>query len=161
MWVPASVIHLWTLSVLCAAWLKEAERRATASDTRGLRTAAHCALITPMLLIILIGCDNAPRSESSQVVGGHPQRGLELIQDYGCGTCHTIPGIGGADGNVGPPLAGLGERLYIAGVLRNTPDNLIYRIRYPQRVLPRGAMPNMGVGAQDARDIAAYLYTLH
>ncbi len=66
MWVPASVIYLWTLSVLCAAWLKEAERRATASDTRGLRTAAHCALITPMLLIILIGCNNAPRSESSQ-----------------------------------------------------------------------------------------------
>jgi cytochrome c1 len=33
-------------------------------------------------------------------------------------------------------------------------------IQRPQEVDPKNAMPNMGVTDQDARDIAAYLYTL-
>jgi cytochrome c len=50
--------------------------------------------------------------------------------------------------------------LYVAGVLANTPDNLIQCIRNPPDVDPRTAMPNLGIGEPDARDIAAYLYTL-
>jgi cytochrome c1 len=65
-----------------------------------------------------------------------------------------------ADGNVGPPLTRFGDRTYIAGMLRNTPPNLIRWIREPQAVIPGNAMPNMGISEVDARDIAAYLYTL-
>jgi cytochrome c1 len=65
-----------------------------------------------------------------------------------------------ANGNVGPPLARIGDRTYIAGMLRNTPANVVRWIREPQAVIPGNAMPNMGVSEADARDIAAYLYTL-
>src|SRR5918911_1170581 len=59
-----------------------------------------------------------------------------------------------------PPLAGLAGRAYIAGVLPNTPDNLIRWIQNPPGIDEKTAMPNVGVTARDARNIAAYLYTL-
>lgn len=94
------------------------------------------------------------------VVGGHAERGAALITTYGCGACHTVPGVKGARGNVGPPLTRFGDRTYVAGMLRNSPANLIRWIRDPQGVVPGNAMPNMGVTEADARDLAAYLYTL-
>jgi len=82
------------------------------------------------------------------------------MRKYGCQTCHTVPGVVGANGLVGPPLAGIASRSYIAGVLPNAPDNMLAWIRDPQRVDPKTAMPNTGVTPSDARHIAAYLYTL-
>lgn len=95
-----------------------------------------------------------------RVVGGSARRGPALMEAYGCAACHTVPGIRNANGNVGPPLTRFGDRTYIAGMLRNTPENLIRWIRVPQSVVPGNAMPNMGVTDAQARDIAAYLYTL-
>ncbi len=95
-----------------------------------------------------------------EVPGGDPERGPELMQKYGCITCHTVPGVAGANGNVGPPLTDWADRVYIAGLLQNNPDNLISWIQNPQAVVPGNAMPVLGVSDQDARDIAAYLYTL-
>lgn len=94
------------------------------------------------------------------VPGGDPDRGRQRLTQYGCAACHTIPGIRNANGNVGPPLTRIGDRTYIAGVLNNTPANMVRWIRSPQGVVPGNAMPNMGVSEADARDIAAYLYTL-
>ena len=65
------------------------------------------------------------------------------------------------DAEVGPPLDRYGRRVYIAGRLPNTPENLTAWLRAPQRYEPGGAMPDLGVTDRDARDIAAYLYTLH
>jgi cytochrome c len=56
--------------------------------------------------------------------------------------------------------AGIGERSMIAGEAPNTPENLIRWIENPQSIEPNTAMPNLGVGDQAARDMAAYLYTL-
>ncbi len=95
-----------------------------------------------------------------RVVGGNAEHGPSLIVAYGCAACHTVPGVKGARGNVGPPLTRFGDRTYIAGMLRNTPANLVRWIRDPQGVVPGNAMPNMGVTEAEARDIAAYLYTL-
>jgi cytochrome c2 len=92
--------------------------------------------------------------------GGDPAHGAALIRNYGCGACHQIPGIADADGLVGPPLSNVGVRVYLAGMLRNTPDNLVFWLRYPQRIVPGNVMPDMGITAPEARDIAAYLYTL-
>lgn len=100
----------------------------------------------------------AADSNTSGAAGA--KRGAALIRQYGCGTCHTIPGIADARGQVGPPLTGIGSRVYIAGMLRNTPDNLALWIRNPQAIVPGVVMPNMGIDAQNARDIAAYLATL-
>jgi cytochrome c1 len=66
----------------------------------------------------------------------------------------------GADGLVGPPLAGVGGRAYIAGVLTNTPDHLIRWIVDPVGVDPLTAMPMTGVSEREARDIATFLYTV-
>jgi hypothetical protein len=52
------------------------------------------------------------------------------------------------------------QRVFIAGVLTNQPDNMIRWIENPPGIDAKTAMPNMGVTARDARDIASYLYTL-
>ncbi len=90
---------------------------------------------------------------------GNPHHGAYLVEYYGCGGCHTIAGIPNAVGVVGPPLNDFAQRIYIAGMLRNTPDNLMRWIENPQGVVPGNVMPNMGISPPDARDIAAYLYT--
>jgi mono/diheme cytochrome c family protein len=91
---------------------------------------------------------------------GNPQAGAKALQQYMCVTCHQIPGIVGASRHVGPPLNGIATRTYIAGVLPNSPANLIHWIRNPTSVDPLSAMPDLGVSEKDARDMAAYLYTL-
>lgn len=99
-------------------------------------------------------------SMASAGTGGNPARGAALIQDYGCGRCHTIPGIRAADGVVGPPLFFFSRRVYIAGEVPNTPENLIRWVRNPPAIEPGTAMPVLGLDEQQARDVAAYLYTL-
>ncbi len=91
---------------------------------------------------------------------GDARHGAELIATLGCGGCHGIDGIAGAIGNVGPPLSHVGTRVYLAGVLENTPANMVAWLRHPQRIVPRNAMPDIGLDERDARDIAAYLYEL-
>ena len=97
---------------------------------------------------------------AAAIVGGDPDRGRNDIRRFGCGSCHTIPGVTGANSLVGPPLTGIAERVYIAGVLPNNGDNMIRWLMDPQKVDSLTAMPKLGVGEAEARDIAAYLYTL-
>lgn len=92
--------------------------------------------------------------------GGSAARGSAAIARYGCGSCHIIPGVSGASGLVGTPLSGIGSRVYIAGVLQNTPENMVRWIENPPAVDEHTVMPNLGVTHQDAIDIAGYLYTL-
>lgn len=113
-----------------------------------------------MAILLLHGCADTSGAPTYKVNDGNAKRGRVLIAQYGCGSCHSVPGVSGARGKVGPPLMDFGERVYVAGMLRNTPDNLIYWLRNPQRVVPGNAMPNMGVTDRDARDLAAFLYTL-
>ena len=89
------------------------------------------------------------------------ERGRLALTQYACNACHTIPGITSASPQVGPPLKGLASRRLIAGKLVNTPDNLVNWLRHPKAVKPLTAMPDMGVSEADARDMAAYLATLH
>jgi cytochrome c len=109
--------------------------------------------------LIALGC-RGPEETARRLTGGEPARGPVLIRKYGCQTCHTIPGVPGADGMVGPPLDRIASRTYLAGRLPNTPENLMRWIRDPQGISSGTAMPQMGVTEQDGRDIAAYLYTL-
>jgi cytochrome c2 len=91
---------------------------------------------------------------------GNPTRGAVLIAKEGCGSCHSIRDIVGAHGRVGPPLDNIADRSYIAGILPNTPENLVAWVETPQRFVPGNVMPDMGLSRRDAQDIAAYLYTL-
>lgn len=124
------------------------------------------------LVVVLVALSLAPLAtscsrtaeadarEAAEMTGGDPSRGPDLMRKYGCQSCHTIPGVVGADGLVGPPLDGIASRSYIGGVLPNAPDNMLRWIRDPKAVDPLTAMPNTGVTASDARHIVAYLYTL-
>lgn len=100
------------------------------------------------------GCD----ADHDWKVGvGNAERGKLALREYACDSCHTIAGVVGPDAMVGPPLQNISERRYIAGVLLNTPDNMIVWIRHPQDVRPLTAMPDMGVSEVHARDMVAYL----
>ena len=88
------------------------------------------------------------------------QRGKMALQQYACVTCHVIPHVVGAHMTVGPPLTGIANRKYLAGVLPNSPDNMVRWLRAPQQVAPGSAMPDLGITEQDARDMAAFLGTL-
>jgi cytochrome c len=111
----------------------------------------------------LMGCNGGKEKRQFTVAisNGNADHGKQVIQGYGCGACHMIPGIPDARGLVGPPLMFFGQRTMIAGELPNTPDNLVKWLRNPQSVEPKTAMPNLGLSESQARDAAAYLYTLH
>ena len=87
---------------------------------------------------------------------------IPLIVQKGCGGCHTIPGVPGANGNIGPNLAGVASRTTIAGgaVPNNGPDDLKRWILNPPAVKPGTAMPNLGLTDDEATRIVAYLETL-
>lgn len=120
-------------------------------------------LLIAGVLMLLNGCDPARPDrilEIRRVTGGDPSSGKDKIRHYGCTACHTIPGIEGAIAQVGPPLEHWSKRVYIAGEVPNTSDNLRKWIQHPTSIEPKTAMPEMGVTDQDSRDISAYLYSL-
>jgi cytochrome c2 len=156
MWVPSSAVHAVAGLAFFAAWLRATGRRAAARDAAGARRRLAAVLAVATWLG---GC-GAGEDPAVRLTGGDPGRGQRTIKQYGCETCHRIPGVSGAAGTVGPPLDRMARRSFVAGRLSNSPENLIQWIRDPQAVDPRTAMPDTGVTDQDARDIAAYLYTL-
>lgn len=113
-----------------------------------------------LLALVLAGCDPDLDHLGAARTGGDPARGRVRIKELGCGACHSIPGVRGASGRVGPPLDNIASRNTLAGHLPNTPDNLILWIRDPQGVEPGNVMPNLPMSDADARDIAAHLSTL-
>jgi cytochrome c2 len=125
------------------------------------------ATIFILLLALAVGLSacsdvNAKRARAAYITtgGGNARAGRDAIRRYGCYACHSISGVPGARGLVGPPLDGIATREYIAGELPNTAANLMRWIQHPHEVEPHTLMPEMNVTEQDSRDIAAYLYTL-
>jgi cytochrome c len=121
-----------------------------------MRTVVALA-VAAVLAAVLVGCSSGQAATSQRVTGGVPSEGKDAIEHYGCGTCHTIPGVNGAVALVGPPLIHWSHRGYIAGKLANTPSNLESWIEDPQAVWPGNDMPDLHVSPSDARNIAAYL----
>lgn len=109
---------------------------------------------------LLAGCKDEARSI---VPGGQVPQGLRLVTQYQCGACHVIPGVQGADGKAdkaGPSLEYIGRLSYIAGGIPNQPANMVQWLRVPHAVKPGTEMPPMGLTEQEARHMAAFLYTL-
>jgi putative membrane protein len=152
MWVPAGGLYFAAALVLLASWLRTAERRAAAR-----RSGAAGAML---LVMVTAGCSEAKAERRLLVPGGDVRRGQQAILAYGCGSCHEIKGIRGATGKVGPTLTGIGERVYIAGSLPNTPEMLMGFIMSPTSYRDPTAMPELGVTAVEARDMVAYLYSI-
>lgn len=99
--------------------------------------------------LVLAGCGADPSSPR--------ENGRLLLQQFGCGQCHAIPGVANARGTSGPSLAKVGERAYLGGVLPNSRENMAQWIRDPHRFDPRTTMPALGVTEGQARDMVDYL----
>lgn len=117
--------------------------------------AIHACLVVSMLA----GC-GAHEPPARQVDDADARRGRAAMQQFDCGACHVIPGIRGAVGRVGPPLHGYATRPWVAGKFPGDAAHLVRWIQDAPSLAPRTAMPAQGASEQQARDMAAYLYTL-
>lgn len=113
-----------------------------------------------LILVVLACAAGCGEKRAPARTGGDAENGRLLLRQFGCGACHEIPEVADARGQVGPPLRGVAGRVYLAGNLPTTPENMIAFIRDPAAFAPRTTMPNLGVTETHARDMVAYLYTL-
>ena len=157
MWIPMDAIYIAICGWLFLRWLVDTEQRTV---SRFATRVGHSAATLMVLSLVLAGCGKQAESDAAENYGGNAKRGALLLDHYGCGSCHVIPGIANAQGDVGPPLTRIARRVYIAGLLRNTPDNMEQWLMHPQQIAPGNAMPDMHVSETDARDLTAFLMTV-
>ncbi len=128
--------------------------------------AARPAVLPVVLLAVatasavISACRDSTESRPLTVSAGDPAKGKSHMTRYGCGSCHVIPGVRGADSLVGPPLSAFGRRSLVAGTLPNSGENLARWIQDPPAFRPGTGMPDLGVSEREATDMAAYLHTL-
>ena len=142
MWIPFGIIFLILGLGLFAAWLGEAERRAKPPSWIPL------FFLAALLTLAVAGCESSEKRYAEEITRGRTDAGKKAIQRYGCGSCHRIPGISGAESLVGPSLERIASRVYIAGQLINEPHAMVAWIRDPRHLRSPTAMPALGVGEQ-------------
>ena len=157
--IQAGAVYLLAALALGAAWLRALDRQMHHQVRRSMIKGAGLGVLVA-LLIGLSFCQQGVECTAAAMTGGQPEKGKQAMQRYGCTSCHTIPGVPGAHALVGPSLEHIASRMYVAGVLPNTPENMLRWLRNPPAVQPFTATPDTGVTEADARDIASYLYTL-
>lgn len=154
---------------LMARHERASSRSAAITPPRPARVLRWSVIVTLMLLIgagiaTAAGYELKQRRDqwqrAVQLTGGDPGLGPAAMIRHGCRGCHVIPGVAGANGMVGPDLSDVARRLYVGGMLTNTPGHLMAWILDPKRFNPKTAMPATGITPQETRDVAAYLYAL-
>ncbi|MEA2465276.1 MAG: hypothetical protein QOJ98_3023 [Acidobacteriota bacterium] len=118
-----------------------------------------------LLLLLALACDReqpaAPKPQASAPASDPHATARQLMTQYGCNVCHVIPGIEGAQGSLGPSLAGIASRPTLSEAsVQNTPANLAQFIRTPASLNPQTSMPPIAMTDAEAQTIAAYLLTL-
>lgn len=111
-----------------------------------------------LCLALLAACGG--HGAGTPATGGDAATGKRLVTQYQCGACHAIPEVPGAGGDAGPPLAQFGRLSYIANGIPNQPAQLTAWLIDPPAMKPGTAMPALGLTEQEARHMAAFLYTL-
>jgi cytochrome c oxidase subunit 2 len=88
------------------------------------------------------------------------QGGRHVFEQLTCVNCHTIAGTG-ARPRLAPDLTHLASRRTLgAGVLENTPPNLVRWLHNPQAIKPGSHMPQVLLSEAQVQDLTAYLETL-
>ena len=109
-------------------------------------------------IVALAACGK--KVDAPRIAGGDAAIGKKLVEQYQCGSCHAIPKVAAARGTAGPALEGFGRRSYIAGRFPNNADALTRWLSNPPAMKPGTLMPDLGIPPDDARHMAAFLYTL-
>ncbi len=115
-------------------------------------------LVAAACIFVLAACGK--KDEAPRIAGGDAKVGKQLVEQYQCGSCHAIPDVPAARGTTGPALEGFGRRSYIAGRFPNNAGALTRWLIDPPAMKPGTLMPNLGVSQDDARHMAAFMYTL-
>lgn len=130
--------------------------RATDDDRMGSRALAAIAMACAWS-----GAGCADKSDlPRKLAGADPSRAIPLMERAGCAACHQVPGILWPAGATAASLDGFGASPLISGRLPNQPDVLVRFLRDAPSLDPQTAMPPMPLTEAEARDVAAYLYTL-
>jgi putative membrane protein len=143
MWIPAGVVYLLAALALGAGWLRAIERQMRRQASRRMVKGAWLGLLVAPL-IGFSSCKQGAEHTAAAMTDGEPRRGKQVIQQYGCTSCHTIPGIRGANALVGPSLEQIASRMYIAGVLPNTSENMLRWLQNPPPWIRSPRCPILG-----------------
>lgn len=115
-----------------------------------------------VLSLTALLCACADKSDPPrEIAGADAENGRVVIQRVGCGACHAIPGVPWPKGLAGPSLEGFADSPMVAGRFPNRPEVLVRWVIDPPSMAPATAMPATPLTEAEARDVAAYLYTLH
>jgi L-cysteine S-thiosulfotransferase len=123
------------------------------------RSSVSWRLAVALLACSLAACSDK-RDAPRELAGADAARGLDIMERVGCAACHQIPGVAWPEGTVGGSLQGFANRTLIAGEFPNQPHLLVRWLRNAPGMDPRTAMPPQPMSEDEARDVAAYLYTL-
>ena len=116
-------------------------------------------LLLRVAFLLFVACSRGEPSPQPAASAGDAGRGKQLIDKYACTACHAVPGFE-QGGSLGPSLAGIGSRAEISGRVPNNLETMTAYIADPPAVDPPTRMPPVGATPQEARDIAAFLFTL-
>lgn len=119
-----------------------------------------CVLIAFFGIIFVTRSSGFDYARGASVTGGDPQAGKQKIVVHDCHSCHVIPGIEGDARLLGPTLDHWSGRDTILDRWPNNSVNLEKWIRHSEQMLPGTTMRMMSVNEQDAKDIAAYLFSI-
>jgi cytochrome c oxidase subunit 2 len=98
---------------------------------------------------------------TTQMLANDSARAGQQLFIERCAGCHAIRGTNAA-GAQAPDLTHLNSRrLIAAGTLVNNEANQLDWIRHAQQIKPDSLMPSIALSADDARELSAYLRTLH
>ncbi|WP_347304347.1 c-type cytochrome [Croceibacterium sp. TMG7-5b_MA50] len=110
------------------------------------------------LCVLALAACKPPEEPRYQPEADLAEKGLAVIEQAGCASCHEIPGVAWPEGRLGPSLRGFDDVGLIAGAVPNTAENLAAFLRNAPAVKPGSTMPPIPISPDEARAAAAYLY---
>lgn len=99
--------------------------------------------------------------DAAPPISPEAQRGQQVFEQH-CSVCHTVRGLGGSHGQLGPDLTHLmSRRMIAAGTLPNTTGYLAAWIENAQALKPGAAMPTLALPSSELLAVVSYVQTLH